>query len=838
MGNTDSKLAFRQAVVRLAREDIPASQQPAVFAALWMPTLSADDFATLLPPSDAIALRTSRPAGFALLFLATMDRFLALATDPDWVVPPPSLLGNPMASSSEPMAITAHPSTELLNCTRILTRLVPLIWDAGPDLAGQLLLRTVPRGPAAGARAADDTGTPLVSVLVQAAVQLLFRPGFTVPAVGSIAATAPPDLGAESHADLTALAWDATAATPSEPLAPVPANRRASLMQSLAAATTTSRNPANMLTHRVELLRLALVLLSQTMYAPPSTLSPTQEEQSSSGSNGAVPPPRLSTTLTTTYPATSNPALAYIVRPRPSHLPYALARALVTSLLNSLVQAAAPPASLLSAAARAASYMTAPAGGSSSAAADPGGAAAVLAAHIMSVLVTATDPRRGARGSQIAGLLHGIPPESAQTLARALIKLLAGRRALTARVTWFHEILVVMVGCMHASETFYEVIDSPEDGDALISELISILTEYQSEQEINLIRIAIHVLASLSFKDTDHMDALVELVYALLTRPNSPYLLPFYEALLGMLRRIVVYHRVSTTSASRIVQLACVFGQPSYLIRGEWNWKLPVALCEMVEYGLIVESRSFLDSAMSYHRELASFLWVQLDQLEPPVVGKGKGRRRPTSAASTAPTSPEGPAGVLSPSAPIAAANVASNQWHPHAAWFQAWRQPLRLEQLEHVVSTLTDGPKSLEDLGIELTTLPKLPPAAVEQSVWGFRGEPAVAAVPAAREARQLRPVDGDDEDDDEESTGTEPGLPPRPPAGLLAGLHVFAWTAVYVRHRPAGSSGGGGGGAGSGWAAWQGTRPRLFKVRVVGGEQQQQQQQPASAGGGVVNV
>ncbi|KAJ3375642.1 hypothetical protein GGF31_002845 [Allomyces arbusculus] len=706
MGNTDSKVTFRNAVVRLLRDQpVPEADRAQFFAQFWNLPSSADDVWTLLPPQDLRRLRDDRPVHFVHLCHAVTDQFLVLANDKAWTSPNVGAsVASSLASSVSSLVGGARPSTtagtgqgvpalpkhaQLLNCVRLLTRLIAFVFDAAqPDLETATLHRPVVTGP-------------LYRALLDAILSLLFREGFTlfpdpattinhIPADGSQATRAPPSAdGTDDDDDHNGYRiWERGL------------GRSASVPVKTSAAVTA---------HRTEMLRLLLVLCSKSMFTPaPSTSTPPASQ--------AVPPTTLPDAAAVTDD--TDPYLTYLTCEVPS-IP--MGRDVLCSLLNTVT--AWQPTWL--------SYEGVgvhPAGMGVAGMADT---LVLLSLHVLCVIFTRVDrPGTEHERNQYVALFSRIA--DTRPVAEALIRLLASRRkssllpGAAPAVPFFHEILVLIFCFMHCNESFYDAIDSADLADQLIPELLDLMTRFNTVQEVNLLRIAIQVLASLSLKQTQHTDAIIQTLHGMMTRP-SEYAGQFYELFLGILHRALLYHPVSPEGARAIVQLACVMGQPGYIAKGEHNWKLAAALFDEIELGLNRESRAMLDQVMSYYRELSQFVFVQPEQLESPIVGKGKEKKR-------------------------------SQGWEPSHQWFASWRPHIMLPQLEHVLVMQHDGPKSLEDIAGVLMTMPKSPQLAAPHQVHALQA-------------------------------GTEPpSLDGRyhPPTAVRVWLVGFVWGACFLRHKP----------------------------------------------------
>ncbi|ORZ33641.1 high-temperature-induced dauer-formation protein-domain-containing protein [Catenaria anguillulae PL171] len=760
MGNTDSKVAFRQAIFRLQAPDpLPPAGSPdrdAFFSQFWSIPTSADDVFTLLTPADIKRVRDSRPDAFTALFLAVFKQFVALATDQTWSVPAASLVASlasraglsspggasPLPGVSGSGPTEANRALHMLNCIRLLTRLIPFIFElaaARPDsplanLLDELIApaarATSPAGAASNASDAHQ-GTPLGHVLVFTVVQLMFRPGFTVPSHIPLAPSDDPSVDVNDQ-----LSWDVCQlvgqpiASPSSSTSsrkasvtsqslmmsptgkPAPGSRRPSSAVSSSGQQSAGGGgtPANMASNRIEVLRLLLVCLSRSMYLPPPDLG--QTPPVSSATSPTSPSPTL-----TTSPRRQRPRHQHRRHRHPDCPPRHATFSYSEMHRNPIL-----------------AYLTRRSSGSPIASTTPT-TMAMLAAHVLCILTTAGSALTpGATDNRVIGMLAGMSEDSARVLCAAL--LLPGS---TPAVVWFHEVLVLMYVLVQASEAVCAEVDGDEIGDEVVAEVIGVLGENEPPAHL------IHILTSLTLKSTSHAAHLTATIHALMTQPAA-HLAPLFPSLLHILRRLTYHHPPTHDAAHRLVQLAAVLGQPRYIAKGEHNWKLAVGVFELLEYALCVhESRAVLDWCVAYRVELGAFVWCTLESVEPRVVGKGKGKRK-------------------------------GEAWVPDAAWYANWRAQVVLPHIEHVLTSVSPDPstpapaapapepllsdpsfklKSLDTLVAELSTFHKDPPPAIAAAVF-----------------------------DDTSSSGSGGALAGVP--AVVAWLPGFVWGAVYVRHRP----------------------------------------------------
>ena len=81
MGQTESRVAFRQHVARLHAEEVPA-EPDAFWQQLWSVPKSAEEVFTLVQPDDVRALRRDRPKNLETLLQKALAKMAAVAQNP------------------------------------------------------------------------------------------------------------------------------------------------------------------------------------------------------------------------------------------------------------------------------------------------------------------------------------------------------------------------------------------------------------------------------------------------------------------------------------------------------------------------------------------------------------------------------------------------------------------------------------------------------------------------------------------------------------------------------------------------------------------------------------
>uniref|UniRef100_A0A3P8R612 HID1 domain containing b n=1 Tax=Astatotilapia calliptera TaxID=8154 RepID=A0A3P8R612_ASTCA len=222
MGSTDSKLNFRKAVIQLTTKTQPVeATDDAFWDQFWADTTTTvQDVFALVPAAEIRAVREESPSNLATLCYKAVEKLVQGAES-----------GCP--SEKEKQVV--------LNCCRILTRILPYIYE-DQDWRG-FFWSTVPGAGRAGLD--DDEGArPLAESLLLAIADLLFCPDFTVHSHKR----GPDSVESMQSIDSCEYIWEAGVGFAQSP----PLNYIHDL-------------------NRTELLRLLLTCFSEAMYLPPSS---------------------------------------------------------------------------------------------------------------------------------------------------------------------------------------------------------------------------------------------------------------------------------------------------------------------------------------------------------------------------------------------------------------------------------------------------------------------------------------------------------------------------------------------------------------------------------------
>ncbi|KAF2140377.1 uncharacterized protein K452DRAFT_299725 [Aplosporella prunicola CBS 121167] len=241
MGASDSKLVFKQGIIRLSeQQQIPADDP--YWTGFWELPESAEDVFSLFSPADIRRTRDNSLANLETLILAVTSRLCVLRNHPSF--PDPELA----------------PERDALNCIRVLTRLLPYIYEADHlesweetffwgarrkrSRKGQLQRSEVLFDDS---NPDDDTpktnepefeeAKPLAEELIDTLIDLLFYSDFTLP-------KAPAGKGKVTYA----------------------------IWQSGVGCNTPVGTSKEYESNRTEILRLLLTLASKSMYMSPNVL--------------------------------------------------------------------------------------------------------------------------------------------------------------------------------------------------------------------------------------------------------------------------------------------------------------------------------------------------------------------------------------------------------------------------------------------------------------------------------------------------------------------------------------------------------------------------------------
>ncbi|XP_071031885.1 protein HID1 isoform X2 [Oncorhynchus clarkii lewisi] len=224
MGNTDSKLNFRKAVIQLTTKTQPVeATDDAFWDQFWADTATTvQDVFALVPAAEIRAVREESPSNLATLCYKAVEKLVQAAES-----------GCP--SEKEKQIV--------LNCSRMLTRILPYIFE-DQDWRG-FFWSTVPGAGRAVTDEMDDDGArPLAESLLLAMADLLFCPDFTV----NSHRRGPDSVEDMQNIDSCEYIWEAGVGFAQSP----PLNYIHDL-------------------NRTELLRLLLTCFSEAMYLPPSS---------------------------------------------------------------------------------------------------------------------------------------------------------------------------------------------------------------------------------------------------------------------------------------------------------------------------------------------------------------------------------------------------------------------------------------------------------------------------------------------------------------------------------------------------------------------------------------
>lgn len=175
MGNSDSKVHFRKAIVQLTSKATPIDPKDEFWDQFWSDTITdVNDVFELIPATEIRTLREESPANLATLVYKCVEK-LVRATDT--------------------LCNTTSQQTVVLNSCRLLTRLIPYLFE-DPDWRGFFWSNlTAPqaedtdevftRSPRKRRARERKKEVPLAHSLLNALSDLLFCPDFTVPSLPS-----------------------------------------------------------------------------------------------------------------------------------------------------------------------------------------------------------------------------------------------------------------------------------------------------------------------------------------------------------------------------------------------------------------------------------------------------------------------------------------------------------------------------------------------------------------------------------------------------------------------------------------------------------------------------
>ncbi|KRT78439.1 hypothetical protein AMK59_6593 [Oryctes borbonicus] len=221
MGNVDTKLNFRKAVVQLTSKTDPIdANDDAFWEQFWSENVNnVQDIFTLVPAPEIRALREEAPSNLATLCYKAVEK---------------------LVKAVDNSCRTQHEQQTVLNCVRLLTRVLPYIFE-DPEWRG-FFWSSLP-----SQNEDEDESLPLAQSLLNAICDLLFCPDFTVMGTRKLGPDKAEDLNAIDSCEYI---WEA----------------------GVGFAQTPPRSPQVDL-NRTELLKLLLTCFSETMYQPPIDIS-------------------------------------------------------------------------------------------------------------------------------------------------------------------------------------------------------------------------------------------------------------------------------------------------------------------------------------------------------------------------------------------------------------------------------------------------------------------------------------------------------------------------------------------------------------------------------------
>ncbi|XP_026696588.2 protein HID1-like [Ciona intestinalis] len=223
MGNTETKLSFRKAVIQLTTRMQPVeANDDAFWDQFWTePINNVQDVFALVPAAEVRALREESPSNLATLCYKAVEK---------------------LVQASDSGCHTDREQHIVLNCCRLLTRILPYIFE-DPDWQG-FFWTSLPTN----SNETDPDGepcAPLAKSLILSLSNLLYCPEFTVASHSKKGSTdKPEDL---TSVDSCEYIWEAGVGFPRSPPAYGYIDQ-----------------------NRTEILKLLLTCFSETIYTPPA----------------------------------------------------------------------------------------------------------------------------------------------------------------------------------------------------------------------------------------------------------------------------------------------------------------------------------------------------------------------------------------------------------------------------------------------------------------------------------------------------------------------------------------------------------------------------------------
>ncbi|PYH48850.1 Hid1 family protein [Aspergillus saccharolyticus JOP 1030-1] len=542
MGASESKLVFKQGIFRLSEEkDIPADDP--YWTRFWELPESTEDVFSLFTPADIRRTRDHALSNFETLLLSVTSRLNVLKNHPSF--PDPELA----------------PDRDALNCIRILTRLLPYIYEAEhleeweeqffwarrkkktreAQVAPEVLFdeaQAEERDQASPRASELEDAKPLAEELIDTLLDLLFYTNFTIPKLSS----------AKNKVSY-------------------------SIWQSGVGCNTSMGSTKELESNRCEVIRLLLTLTGKAMYMP-SNLLPVQGVRA------------------ITYITTCSDKQAVLT--------------LLCSLLNTAIKY--NPASWRVPYDHVVWK-------------DPKQILVIYCLQLLLVLLLYPVPEDG-RGSppknyyrHYFGRLHR--PQDFQFLVDGMTRILNQPMQITnsylpgsqKSVKWAPEMLVLFWEALQCNKRFRSfIIDSNRSHDFVILCLFYAIVYKSDPSKQGVVRMCIFVLQTMSVEpnfgkslnlkfeaqDTlpqsiripgfkgSYADYLIISIHTLITASKGQ-LTAVYPALLAIINNIAAYvENLSPVSCSKLLQLFSSMSAPSFLLANETNHVLLASVLESI----------------------------------------------------------------------------------------------------------------------------------------------------------------------------------------------------------------------------------------------------------------
>ncbi|TPX57219.1 hypothetical protein PhCBS80983_g03995 [Powellomyces hirtus] len=543
MGATESKLAFRKSVFQLyEQQDIPNTNDEFWTSFYKLPE-TAEDVFNLFAPKDIRRVRDTAPGNLETLIHKILNRLFTFVNN---AVPP-----------------TKDDIRDVLNCIRVLTRLLPYVFELEDGAVEDKLFWSPVEGE-------EAIGT----ILSRAVVQLLFFRGFTLP-IGTDPLTA--------HGVQYIIWHQGVGASASPP-------------------TTKTE-----IIHRTETLRLLLTLLSRTVYIPTAKVLKTPNKWGDAIACGLDKKATLSLLCSTINTVVNYDPVGWALLPY-NHLLFAdVQEQLITLCLQNLIalldirlQVEAPPSTPVTA------------GGDESRRSSMASSSASMS---FGPTQTAEEKREALRNdfAFYAGKLHRAQDFTLimTGLARILKNPLEARSFVSAntylpgstkRVNIQAEVLMLFWKLLDNNAKFTQHAMESDKILIILASILYFAVESRNDpSQVGFVRMCSFLLHMLSQERSfgvqlnaafDHAavgaaakavpafttgtwaDFLFLAVHALCTTPVRPPSLPLHEPLLTALANVSPYIKTLTvTTSTKLLSLFSAFSNPAFMFANEHNHK-------------------------------------------------------------------------------------------------------------------------------------------------------------------------------------------------------------------------------------------------------------------------